>query len=305
MFQKSFIIVLVFVLFYTAFIVYSDFDDFVKSISLFKIEYLFPVFGLFLLGKFIKSIRQFFLLKTANISISFKKNILLYMSGLSMTVTPGSSGEVIKSYFLKKKFRYDLSKSIPVFILEKFYDLTSVIIIISFTLFFIQSIEIFILISFMIIILTLVYSFTKSKSVFLFISRKLNKINFFKKYILIFDESNHLFQLLTSKKNLAQNLFFTILSMIADAIAILFIFQGFNVDLSIIFTTFVAFSSYLLGIITFLPGGIGITEISFVSLLTDKGIELSLATSIMVMSRLIGTWFLTIVGFISTKLFFK
>ena len=40
-----------------------------------------------------------------------------------MEVTPAGSGKLIKSYYLKKKFGYGISKSFPVFIIERFYDL--------------------------------------------------------------------------------------------------------------------------------------------------------------------------------------
>jgi len=87
-------------------------------------------------------------------------------------------------------------------------------------------------------------------------------------------------------------------------VSILF-FLGFNVDLDIIFTTFVTFASILFGVLTLLPQGIGVTEISVVAFLINEGITLSLATSIMVMLRLTSMWFLITLGFITTKLFLK
>jgi len=303
--SKTLLVVFFIIIFYIAFILYSDFGDFAQSFSQFRLEFLLPVFGLFLLGKFIKGIRQQVLFKTTGITIPFKKSILLYMAGLSMTVTPGSSGELIKSYYLKKKYGYSISKSFPIVIIEKFYDLLGVTTIILFTLFFIQTIEVTIIIFLVVALIIIIYITINSKSYFLFILKTLGRIPLLKKYISSLNESQEIFQSLTKKRNLAKSWSLSIISLTIDAIAVYLIFEGFNANLDIIFTTFITFSSFLFGILTLLPGGVGITEVSVVGFLTNEGIDLSLATSIMVMTRLIGTWFITAVGFITTKLFLK
>jgi len=59
---------------------------------------LFSFLGIIVLG-----FRQNILLKTVGIQISVKENILLYLAGLSMIITPVGAGQAIKSYYLKKK----------------------------------------------------------------------------------------------------------------------------------------------------------------------------------------------------------
>lgn len=49
----------------------------------------------------------------------------------------------------------------------------------------------------------------------------------------------------------------------------------------------------------------GFTELSFVGFMTKSGIELSVATSVIIMIRLLGIWFATLLGFITTKYFFS
>jgi uncharacterized protein (TIRG00374 family) len=302
---KIILVVLLIVIFYVGFILYSDFDDFIESISKFRLEFLLPVFGLLLLATLVKGIRQQIFFKTIGISIPFKKNVLLYYAGFSMTLTPGGSGELIKSIYLKERYKYSLSKSLPIFFIERFYDLLGFITIVTFTLFFIQMIEVTILIIFVIMMTIMIYITINSKFVFRIISKILNKIPIFKKYVNTLDESLDSFQLLTSTKNIAKNWSLTTLSFVIYAIGFYLIFLGFDVHLEILFTTFVTFSSILFGYLSFLPGGVGVTEISVVGFLTNEGISLSLATSIMVMFRLSGWLFLTVVGLITTKLFLK
>jgi len=302
--SKVIFVILAIVIFYIGFIFYSDFGDFAQSIIKFKLEYLLPIFGLVLAATLVKGFRQQLLFKTIGISIPIKKSILLHYAGYSLTLTPGGSGEFIKTYYLKKRFGYSVSKSFPVFITERFYDLLGITTIIVFSLFFVQKIEIAIIIFFIIVLIVIIYITINSKTFFRFISKISTRIPLLKKYVSDIDESQDLFQDLT-KKNIVQNLALSIFSFLIYAITFFLVFLGFDVNLDIIFTTFVTFTSILFGYLSFLPGGVGVTEISVVGFLTNEGIALSLATSIMIMLRLTGWWFLTIIGVITTKLFLK
>ena len=301
--SKLIIVILIIAIFNIGFIIISDFESVLESILNFKIEFLFPIFGFILLGTLVKGIRQQFLLNTAGIKIPITKSILLHYAGYSLTLTPGGSGEFIKTYYLKKKFGYNISKSLPVFIVEKFYDMLSISVIIILLFFLLQMVEIIIII-FIIILVGIALTITTSKSFFNLSSKIFTKIPFFKKHIISLEDFQNSIKNIIKEKILVK-ISLSIFSFILYSIGIYLVFVGFNLDLDILFTTFVTFTSILFGYITFLPGGIGVTEISVVGFLTNEGINLSLATSIMLLLRLTGWWFLTIIGIISTKLFLK
>jgi len=301
--SKLIIIILIIAVFNIGFIIISDVERVLESILNFKIEFLFPIFGFILLGALVKGVRQQFLLNTAGIKIPITKSILLHCAGYSLTLTPGGSGEFIKTYYLKKKFGYNISKSLPVFIVEKFYDFLSISIIIILLFFLLQISEIIIII-FIIILIGIILTVTTSKSFFKLSSKIFTKIPLFKKHITSLEDFQNSIKNIIKEKILVK-ISLSIFSFILYSIGIYLVFIGFNLDLDILFTTFVTFTSILFGYITFLPGGIGVTEISVVGFLTNEGINLSLATSIMLLLRLTGWWFLTIIGIISTKLFFK
>ena len=115
-----------FLIFYVVFIAYSDFQEFSINISQFEFSYLPIILAFVFLGIMIKSLRQQLLYKQIEVFISFKTGILLFISGLSMIVTPGGSGELIKSYYLKKNFGYSLAKTFPVVIMERLLDLAGI-----------------------------------------------------------------------------------------------------------------------------------------------------------------------------------
>ena len=94
-----------------------------------------------------------------------------------------------------------------------------------------------------------------------------------------------------------------IVSWTLEAIAIYLVFLAFNIDLGFILTTIIAYAAILFGGVSLLPGGVGITEISATTLLTKEGVELSLATSIIIMMRIVTIWFYTATGFIASRFF--
>ena len=96
-----------------------------------------------------------------------------------------------------------------------------------------------------------------------------------------------------------------IIAQIFFALSVYSVFLAFDQDFGFIFTTQVVYSSILFGAISLFPGVVGLTEITIVNFLTNKGMEISLATSITIMLRLVTIWFSTIMGLITTKIFLK
>ena len=168
-----------------------------------------------------------------------------------------------------------------------------------------QFIGVTIIVSLVISLLLIIYITINSKSFFKFAVKLLEKIPFIKKFILPIEESQEIFKILTSKHTLIKNWGLSIFAFSNYALAIFFIFIGFKINYDIIFTTFITFSSFLFGALSLLPAGVGVTEVSLVGFLTNEGVNLSLATSIMIMIRLTSIWFFTLIGFITTKLFLK
>lgn len=301
--SRKFLIILVIVAFYVGFVIYSDFDKFSGHISQFQFQLLPIILITSFSGMILKGIRQQILLKKINIQISLKDCVLLYLSGLSMIMTPGGSGELIKSYFLKKKFGYNAAKTFPVIFIERFYDLLAMIVIIAITLLFIQIFEIIFVVVLVSIFLVIAYIALRSKKLFLLLITILARFKRLKKFGDSLNESYSTFQHLTTQNIFSKIFIFSIAAWSLDALTIYFVFLGFNLDLNIIFTTLTIFSSVLIGILTLVPAGIGVTEVSAVGLLSKEGISISLATSIMVMIRLVSVWFATAIGFVTTKIF--
>lgn len=303
--NRAIIIVFLILAFYIGFIAYSDFSEFSTNIGQFKFEFLPIILGLSFASYLIMGIRQKILLKRLGIELKFIENLLLYFSGLSMLVTPGGVGEAIKSFYLKKKYGHSASKTLPLVLIERFHDLWIVISVIAFTLIFLQIGEVIIIEIIIIPLIIIVYVLVRIKKLFV------KTINFFKrikKFEKVFDNISKsydgMYEMLDPKTTIKAWVI-GIIAQVFYALSIYSVFLAFGQDFGFIFTTEVVYSSILFGAISLLPGGVGLTEISTVNFLTDKGMEISLAISITIMSRLTTIWFATIMGLITTKIFLK
>ena len=303
--SKKFFFIFGILIFYVIFIAYSDFQEFSINISQFDFSYLPIILAFIFLGIMIKSLRQQLLYKQIQVFISFKTGILLFISGLSMEATPGGSGELIKSYYLKKKFGHPLAKTFPTVIMERLLDLTGIAGILLIVGLLLDNYNIISLMLILLSTLSLIFVSGKKKKLFNFLLSIIEKIPILKKQASSFSESYQVFGELTSGKIMTKTLGLSFFVWMTDAIMIYFIFMGFNLNFDIIFSTFSMYSSLLLGVLTMIPAGIGVTEVSFVEILRGEGVDTAISTSLVILFRLVTIWFLTVLGFCASRYFLK
>ena len=95
----------------------------------------------------------------------------------------------------------------------------------------------------------------------------------------------------------------SILFWLMEAISIYFILLAFGVE-AIGFLTIISTytTSIMLGILSFLPLGLGVVEGTLASFFTIHGIDVSLALTIVIVIRLFTRWYSVSFGFIALKL---
>jgi len=302
--QKVPIIIIIILLFYVGFVLYGDINKISEEFSKLKIEFIFAVLSLSAISLAVRSYRQFVFLKVMGIKISFSENFKLYLAGMAMIVTPLGSGELIKSHYLKENYGEPISKTAPLVLMERYHDFlatTSTICVILAIVFLWQSAVIAGLSSTLLII---IFVIIRNRNLLNKFQKKLSKIKFINKFIptLEFNES---LEALTNSKMVGKAWSISIVAFLFDAMAVYVGFLAFDIDLGYLLTTQMYFTSLVSGALTFLPAGIGVTEGSFVALLSLHGIDFSLSSSIVLFTRLTTIWFATIIGFISTRFVLK
>ena len=62
-----------------------------------------------------------------NVRLTFKENLRIYFAGISLVSTPLGLGQAIKSQIIKEKYGISRSKTLPIIILERFFDLGQIV----------------------------------------------------------------------------------------------------------------------------------------------------------------------------------
>lgn len=290
------------ILFYVVFIIYSDLNKIIYVLSTIDLIYIPIILCIHVIAIIVRGFRQKILLDRIQVKIGTKDNILIQFSGLSMVLTPGGSGEMIKSYFLKKKYGFELKKTLSLFFIERFHDLLSITIILAVISVIISDLEVRIIVIIMTILLISFIMLIKNKKILLKVLRKIPKKGALR-IINELPESVNVLEKQLERKTICLAGMIGVLSWVLDAIAVFFGFLAFGLDYSFIESTSIIYTSTIIGVASFIPGGLGVTETSMSALLVKSGLIMPIATSLVIFTRLTSIWFYTIIGFIITRIF--
>ena len=299
--NKILIVVIIVIGLYAVFLVASDLNTIYDEISDFKIEFIPIILLLVTSGWFVLFLRWHLLLRNAKIFIPVKDSFLILTSGFALTIIPGKVGELIKSQLLKTKFGIARSKTVPIVILEQVYQATGIVILSFFGIWYFE-LGAYVL-AFFTAALVFAFVLISSRKTFNKIVSLLGRRKFTMKFVEPLSSSYD-----TIKNGIrgpitiyASGL--SILFWLIEATSIYFILLAFGVE-TIGFLTIISTytTSIMLGILSFLPLGLGVVEGSLASFLTMHDIDISLALTIVVVIRIFTRWFGVSVGFIALKL---
>ena len=298
--KKAIVVIIGIMLFYVLFAIYSDLEKLQTNYQQINLLYLFPIIVILLCSLFFRGIVQKFLLNQIGIQLSIKQSFLLFLTGLSMIVTPGGTGQMIKSHFLKEQHGHPISKSLPLVYAERFHDLLAISILVTLTLFVSFSIESLIacLISFSFVAILILIA--KNRIFFTKLICLLSKIKLFRNQL---PDDSHFTDSLQKlfKNNIIIKTDIIVFSLfLFEGIIIYMGFLAFEVDLGYLKSIQLFYTSIIFGAISLIPGGVGVVEGGFTALLTQQSLSLSLAISIVIFIRLTTIWFATMIGFIAT-----
>lgn len=226
-----------------------------------------------------------------------------FMSGLIMSVTPAKLGEVLKSVLVKEITGEPISKTAPIVLAERITDFLSLLLIAIFGAFvFDYGGNITIIVAAFFIILIIIISNKKIAFPLINLSER---IPFIKKYIHnIHSAYESSYKLLKLKPLILM----TILSLISwgfECLGYYFILKNFDADFGLLWASFSYSFSTIVGAISMLPGGLGLTEGSLTYLLIGKGISVDISVATTFIIRAVTLWFAVLVGIVSLSFYQK
>jgi len=285
---------------YAIFLFISDYNIISEKISNFKTNYL-PLILFFVSVSWIPLIIKWhLLLKNCEIDVPLKKSILVFFAGVAFEITPGQVGSLIKAQILKTSSNIPRIKTVPIIAVEKIYDLISAILA-SIVGIIILGIESY-LIVIAILVLSIIFFFIYYRPASEIFFKRITKTKFFSKYIDNLSEFHAIFQKSTNVKIATICILLGVTYWFIISTAAYYILLAFDINVLDYLTVLAIYTtSILLGAISFIPAGIGITEGTIAGLLTLNGIDVSTALILSVMIRVLTLWYSVGVGFISLK----
>ena len=285
---------------YAIFLFTSDFNIITEKISNFKINYLPLILFLVTASWCPVFIKWHFLLKNCEIDIPLTRSITVFLSGLAFDITPGKLGALMKSQILKTSFNIPRTKTAPIVLVEKVYDLIGAILA-SIIGIIILGMDVYLIII-AILVLAMVFFFLYYRPASELFFKRVTKTKFFSKYVENISEFDKTVQKSTNVKVATICILLAVTYWFIVSTAVYYTLIGFDINILDYLKVLSIYAiSILLGAISFIPGGVGITEGALAGLFTLEGIDVSTALILSVIIRIFVLWYSVSIGFISLK----
>jgi glycosyltransferase 2 family protein len=285
----------------------SDIGQVGQSFSTFDWAMLPAVLGFTLLNYVLRWAKWDYYLRRMGMgqSVGYGDSGLLFTSGMVMAVTPGKVGEVLKSYLLKRINGTPISASAPIVLAERVTDGLAMLLLMGFGLtLYAPARPAF----FALLVLTVAGLLVlQSRALVLWIADRMRKLPYGQKIaprlLTAYDSSRRLLSL----RILLPSTVISLVSWFGECVAFYYVLRGLGVPESFLLlqqATFVFAASTLFGLVSFLPGGLGVSEASSTGLLVLLiPMASGPATTATIIIRFCTLWFGVTLGALALAIF--
>jgi len=251
----------------TAIAFYGDLPHLLTAIANFRWEFLPIILGLTLFNYFWRFLKWQYYLKRLTITIDWRRSLVIFISGLSMAITPGKVGELLKSYLLKRSTGEPISRTSPIIMAERLTDGIAMIALASMGLVLYRyGLVLLVALLSCVVVGVLIIQNRRLSLALLAFGERLPLISHAARWLRAFYESSYT---LLQWRPLLLAISIGIISWSGECGALYFVFAGlglgFSVDL-FIKSMFIMAVSSLIGSASGLPGGLGTADGSMIGL---------------------------------------
>ena len=291
------------VIFYGVFVAWSDFSALGNALVSFKWNYLWAILALSLANFLIRFIKWQYYLNILSLKIPRLDSLEIFLAGLSLSITPGKLGEVFRSYLLKIKYQIPLSKTGTIVIADRLSDLIAMVVLSTIgaigyqygqKIIWLTAGAILILVV-MVVVRPIGDKIVKLLNHFSFFKRRAKAINS------LYESS---YQMLLPRRLLLTSAL-AVLGWGMEALGFWLTFRAIGTNLSLLAAMFIYSFSTIVGAISALPGGLGVTESSMAGLLVLANINKAVAFAATLVIRAATLWFAVALGGVALLIFQK
>lgn len=297
--KKNLILALVLgVAVYLVLAVFSGFSALRDALESFEWALLPAIFGIVAVSYVGRYFRWLYFLRILKISIPHRINIPIFASGLSMAISPGKLGEVLKSVFIKRVSGDPIARTAPIVLAERATDATGMVIwgaigALTFS-FGLRVLVIFVVIT------ALGIAVLRSKKLSLLAERVLSKLPVLNRLAPHLHDFHASSNDLLAMGPLAIGTIFSFVSWGMECTAVYLCSVGFGAGRPFLEIVFIFVVSSLVGVASMMPGGLGVAEAGLAGMFkTISGLAGGTAVALTFVIRLATLWFATLLGILS------
>lgn len=293
--RRNLIIVLILgVTVYLALAVYADMGNLVDAFSRFKWYFLPPALGLVCVNYLVRFFKWQYLLRATGLRVAAGPSFVIFLSGLTMTISPAKLGEVIKSFMLKDYQGAAVSSTSPVVVAERVTDVLGVVILGGAGALSYGSGRSILIVT---IGLTAVFiGIIQTRSISLRLLHVAEHIPLVRRFATHLEEFYEQSYNLLRARHLLPTIALSTIGWFFECVAAWMCLEGLGVDLPLLLVTFIFVIASLAGALVMIPGGLGVAEASMAGLLVAEGASRGDAVAGTLLIRMVTFWFAILIG---------
>jgi uncharacterized protein (TIRG00374 family) len=289
---------------YVGFSIWADARSVGRALAGF--HWVIALFALALasLNYLVRFLRWHYYLKVLGLAVPVGHSFLVFLGGFSLTVTPGKLGEVVKALLLRESHGIAAARTAPIVIAERFTDLMGLLLLACVGIFTFKTDPRFLvvgagLIGFGLLVVSV-------ESIATFFLRLSGRVPLARRLTQKLEEAYRTTAALLRPRPLGLGVLLSMVSWFFECVAFWAVVHGFSgASVELQAATFIYASMTVAGALSFLPGGLGITEAGMLAMLGElaTGCGRSVAAAATFVTRLCTLWFAVLVGIAALLIF--
>ena len=280
---------------YVILAVFSNFDDLLSALDNFDYALIPAILGLVTLSYVGRFFRWVYYLKVLKVSVPTGMNAAIFVSGLSMAISPGKLGEVLKSVFIRRISGAPIARTAPAVVAERATDGTGMVIW-GFLGAFALALPPWTMLMFL-AVAAFGIAVLRSKRLSLAVERVMAKLPLLNRFAPHLSDFHGASNVLLAAGPLLIGTVISFLSWGLECTGVYLCAVGLGVDRPFLLIVFVFATSSLLGVVSMLPGGIGAVEAGlYGQFVAVANLSTGVAGALTLIIRLATLWFATLLG---------
>jgi uncharacterized protein (TIRG00374 family) len=289
---------------YVAFSVWADARSVGKALASFAWSAALAGVGLALTNYLVRFLRWQYYLRVLGLSVPAGESLLVFLGGFALTVTPGKLGEAIKAFLLRESRGIPAARTAPIVIAERFTDLLGLLLLTGVGVFTFDVDRRFLAAGAALIgVGLLVVSVESIAKLALRIAARVPGVRAVAPKLEEFYLST---AALLRPAPLVIAVAIAIVAWACECLAFWLIVRGFpGAAVALRAAVFIYATMTVAGALSFLPGGLGVTELGMLELLgkLGTGTGRSVAAAATFITRACTLWFAVLVGLVALLIF--